>query len=204
MDVDAVVLAGGRARRLGGIDKLALTDATGARLLDRVLAAVAGCARVVVVGPPREGLGEAVRVREDPPFAGPVAAVAAALPHVGEGWVIVLAGDQPQVASGVAALRSAAAECPGDVDGVVLVDSDGRRQWLCAVYRASALRAALADATGLADAAGLADADVESEAGRSPSMGRALGHLRLRELPDVDRASDDVDEPDDVSRWLRG
>lgn len=203
MDVDAVVLAGGRARRLGGIDKLALTDAAGVRLLDRVLAAVADCDHVVVVGPPREGLGDAVGVREDPPFAGPVAAVAAALPHLGDGWVLVLAGDQPHVASGVAALRSAAHRCPGDVDGVVLVDGGGRRQWLCGIYRADALRAALADADAGADPEAGGDAGAGGQ-GRSPSMGHVLGRLRLRELPDSHGASDDVDGPDDVSRWLRG
>ena len=45
-----MILAGGAGRRLGGIDK-ALSRSTGVTLLDRVLGAVSGAARVVVVGP---------------------------------------------------------------------------------------------------------------------------------------------------------
>ncbi|MGO4426310.1 NTP transferase domain-containing protein, partial [Streptomyces sp. MCAF7] len=52
MTYDAVILAGGAARRLGGADKPALR--VGARpLLDRVLDACRGAERTVVVGPRR-------------------------------------------------------------------------------------------------------------------------------------------------------
>ena len=46
---DAIIVAGGRARRLGGIDKTALVW-RGRSLLDRVLAATAGSQRTCVVG----------------------------------------------------------------------------------------------------------------------------------------------------------
>ncbi|MDP9398746.1 MAG: NTP transferase domain-containing protein, partial [Actinomycetota bacterium] len=49
---DAVVLAGGRARRLGGVDKPGL-EVAGRSLLDRVLAACAGAGRTVIAGPQR-------------------------------------------------------------------------------------------------------------------------------------------------------
>jgi len=49
---DALVLAGGQARRLGGMDKMAI-PLGGRGLLDRVLDAVPDADRVVVVGPPR-------------------------------------------------------------------------------------------------------------------------------------------------------
>ncbi|MCW2566643.1 MAG: molybdopterin-guanine dinucleotide biosynthesis protein MobA, partial [Mycobacterium sp.] len=51
----AVVLAGGRARRLGGIAKPAV-DVGGRPMLARVLAAVADAGHVIVVGPPLAGL----------------------------------------------------------------------------------------------------------------------------------------------------
>ena len=50
---DAVVLAGGGARRLGGVDKMALV-VDGSTLLERVLQAVRDAGRRVVVGPRRE------------------------------------------------------------------------------------------------------------------------------------------------------
>ncbi|WP_157663013.1 molybdenum cofactor guanylyltransferase, partial [Prescottella equi] len=49
----AIVLAGGRATRMGGIDKPGLVVA-GRRMLDTALDAVADCDRVVVVGPRRD------------------------------------------------------------------------------------------------------------------------------------------------------
>jgi len=47
---DAVVVAGGRARRLGGVDKTALPLGASS-ILDRVCAGAAGAGRLVVVGP---------------------------------------------------------------------------------------------------------------------------------------------------------
>src|SRR5262249_11697844 len=70
--VDAVVLAGGRAARLGGADKPALVMGDRSLLASVVSAAVAAGARlVIVVGPPRPGLvlaaGQLRVVREEPP-----------------------------------------------------------------------------------------------------------------------------------------
>ena len=45
---DAVILAGGRASRLGGIDKTALV-AKGSTLLERAVQAAAGAEKIVVV-----------------------------------------------------------------------------------------------------------------------------------------------------------
>lgn len=136
---DAVILAGGRARRLGGVDKPGLL--VGERpLIARVAAAVAGAERLVVAGPRRPGLGAAVFVREDPPGSGPVPAVRAALPRVGAPWVALLAADLPHVtAAHVGRLREAAAAG----SGALFVDAEGREQWLAGVWRTAALRAAL-------------------------------------------------------------
>lgn len=135
----AVVLAGGSGRRLGGVDKPALH--VGARtLLDAVLLACAGAEPVAVVGPPR-ALPAAVRqVREEPPGGGPVPALRAALPLVTAPYVAVLAADLPLLDPGtVDRLRGAAQ----GRDGALLLDDEGREQWLCGVWRSDALRRAL-------------------------------------------------------------
>ncbi|NKI41053.1 DUF6457 domain-containing protein [Streptomyces physcomitrii] len=75
---DAVVLAGGGARRLGGADKPGLRVG-GRRLLDRVLTACAAAERTVVVAAPRATVRPVRWTREEPPGSGPVAALAAGL-----------------------------------------------------------------------------------------------------------------------------
>ena len=136
---DAVVLAGGAARRLGGVDKPALVVGE-TSLLDRVLAAVGDAASTIVVGPARETARPVTWVREDPPGGGPVAALAAALAGVQSELVAVLAADLPFLdLAAVSRLRAAV----GDGDGALLVDGDGRDQLLVGVWRTAALRAAL-------------------------------------------------------------
>ncbi|MEU6113940.1 DUF6457 domain-containing protein [Streptomyces sp. NPDC047117] len=148
-DYDTIVPAGGAARRLGGADKPAL--AVGGRsLLDRVLAACPGAARTVVVGPERPTIRPVVTTREDPPGAGPVAALDAGLRHTTAGTVLVLSADLPFLTTTtVDALLAAVADTegsqggPAGADGALLVDADGRDQPLVAAYRAGALRRAL-------------------------------------------------------------
>jgi molybdopterin-guanine dinucleotide biosynthesis protein A len=136
---DAVVLAGGAARRLGGVDKPALVVGA-TSMLDRVLAAVTDAAATIVVGPARETARRVTWVREDPPGGGPVAALAAALPCVQSEVVAVLAADLPFLdGAAVTQLRTAV----GDQDGALLVDGDGRDQLLVGVWRRAALRRAL-------------------------------------------------------------
>ena len=74
---DAVVLAGGSARRLGGADKPGLAVG-GATMLDRVLAACADARTTVVVGPERTTARPVRGARERPPGGGPVAVIARA------------------------------------------------------------------------------------------------------------------------------
>src|ERR1043165_8927000 len=61
---DAIVLAGGGARRLGGVDKPGL-EFGGVSMLDRVLEACADAASIAVVGPPRAVRRPVVFTRED-------------------------------------------------------------------------------------------------------------------------------------------
>ncbi|MDG4804073.1 NTP transferase domain-containing protein [Micromonospora sp. WMMD980] len=139
----AVLLAGGAARRMGGVDKPA-RPVGGRPMLHRVLAAVAEASERVVVGPSGPVPAGTRVTREDPPGGGPVAATAAglALLRSDPPVVALLAADLPLLTAGaVAELRRALA---GSADGVACyVDGDGRRQQLCGVWRLATLRAAL-------------------------------------------------------------
>ncbi len=73
-----MVLAGGRAERLGGEDKAAL-DVGGATLLERALARLLRRQRVVVVGDERPTARPVLWTREHPAYGGPVAATYAGL-----------------------------------------------------------------------------------------------------------------------------
>ncbi|MEU8120820.1 molybdenum cofactor guanylyltransferase [Spirillospora sp. NPDC049024] len=140
---DAVLLAGGRARRFGA-DKPA-APVGGRRLIEWSAAAASGASRLIVVGPRRDVLAGAVVVREDPPGAGPVPALRAGLAEVRAPRLALLAADLPFLRPAhVAALLAAMAEG----DGAVLVDEDGREQWLAGCWRADALRTALAGYDG--------------------------------------------------------
>ncbi|WP_406066704.1 molybdenum cofactor guanylyltransferase [Micromonospora sp. NBC_00860] len=92
----AVVLAGGAARRMGGVDKPAL-PVGGRPMRDRVLTAVTDATPRVLVGAADAVPAGVLVVREDPPGGGPVAAAAAGLalldPDVGV--VALLAADLP-------------------------------------------------------------------------------------------------------------
>ncbi|MDX6366790.1 MAG: hypothetical protein QOK30_1866 [Nocardioidaceae bacterium] len=148
---DAVVLAGGGGRRLGGLDKAALRIGR-VPLLDRSLEAVAGASRIVVVGPARAVPSGVLVVSDRPPGGGPVSALAAAVPTLRSALVVVLACDMPFVTAAVVERLVAAGGAldhdpdVGRVDGALLVDGDGRRQYLAAAYRVPALTRALGDA----------------------------------------------------------
>ncbi|MDJ0338471.1 NTP transferase domain-containing protein [Cryobacterium sp. PH31-O1] len=130
---------------------------------------------------------------EDPPFGGPVAGLAAGLAaldtHAGnephekttDGWVLVLACDLPWGADAARLLVQAASTL--DADGVHLVDDTGHAQWLAAIYRASALRAAVARLGNKVNGA---------------SMRELLAGLNLDGLLDQSDAGTDVDTWQDV------
>jgi molybdopterin-guanine dinucleotide biosynthesis protein A len=147
----------------------------GVPLLDRVLAATAGAASVVVVGRSRPAVRAVTWVQEDPPGGGPAAAVAAALEVVSSQIVVVLAGDLPLLAvADVERLAAAVVD-----DGAVYMDGDGAEQWLCSAWRADALRAAGLEAGG--------------------SLRGALAPLTFARLA-AGSAVLDCDTPDDVRR----
>ncbi|MFC7258881.1 DUF6457 domain-containing protein [Streptomyces lutosisoli] len=148
---DAVVLAGGAARRLGGADKPGVRVG-GRALLDRVLTACADAGTTVVVAEPRATARPVRWAREDPPGGGPLAALDAGLRHTTAEYVVVLSADLPFLDEGtvrrlLTPLRPWRSGPPGEPatpDGVLLTDPDGRDQPLVAAYRAEALRRELA------------------------------------------------------------
>lgn len=142
----AIIVAGGAARRLGGVAKPWL-EVSGRPLIEYVIEAASTCAEhVVVVGTPPSDWRRPASVLftlESPAGGGPVAAVRAGLQllpaDVDE--VLLLAGDAPFVASTLAALVHA----PVRADGLAAI-SDGGVQFLCSRVRRPSLERALAAA----------------------------------------------------------
>ncbi|MGC4814012.1 molybdenum cofactor guanylyltransferase [Micromonospora sp. DT228] len=144
----AVVLAGGAARRMGGVDKPGLSVG-GRPMRDRVLAAVGDATPRVLVGAADSVPAGVLVVREDPPGGGPVAAAAAGLALLETDIVLValLAADLPLLTR--AAIGDLLTHLTDEnADGACFVDGDGRRQSLCGVWRVAALRAGLDRLTG--------------------------------------------------------
>ncbi|MER6450894.1 molybdenum cofactor guanylyltransferase [Streptomyces venezuelae] len=147
MSYDAIVLAGGAARRLGGADKPALSVG-GRALLDRVLDACPDARTTVVVGGRRATSRPVQWTREDPAGGGPVAALDAGLRRTTAELVLVLSADLPFLDRETvrALLEAPSAPAPGTAgaDGAMLLDGDGRDQPLVAAYRAEPLRREIA------------------------------------------------------------
>lgn len=140
MSYDALVIAGGRARRLGGVDKPALT--VGARtLLDRTLAACADADRTVVVGPRRPTHRPVRWTREDRPGSGPLAAIHAGVRASKASTLLVLSADLPFLRPATVARLLATAQSPG---AEAALAHDGRDQPLLGAYRREPLERELA------------------------------------------------------------
>ncbi|MEW2382503.1 NTP transferase domain-containing protein [Micromonospora sp. NPDC047707] len=173
----AVVLAGGAARRMGGVDKPA-RPVGGRPMRDRVLAAVADAAPRILVGPAAAVPDGVLVTREEPPGGGPVAATAAGLALLpGDATVVaLLAADLPLLTR--TAIGDLLRHLDSGSDGVCFVDEAGRRQTLCGVWRVAVLRGsvdrlAARRAPGRTSTAGLAGAPL-----------RALLHgLTVQEVP---------------------
>ncbi|WP_134740662.1 NTP transferase domain-containing protein [Nocardioides sp. 503] len=135
MDVDpglspfsAVILAGGRAARLGGVDK-ASVEIAGRTLLAHAIDAVIDATELVVVGEPVPTERPVTFTFESPRYGGPVAALLTgrdALLHRTP-YLAVLAVDMPRLDTHTFR-RLLTAAAAGTADGAALVDPDGRRQ----------------------------------------------------------------------------
>ncbi|MFD5795499.1 DUF6457 domain-containing protein, partial [Streptomyces diastatochromogenes] len=153
--------------------------------LARGLAACAGAATTVVVADPRPTARPVRWAREEPPGAGPVAALEAGLRLSTAEHAVVLSADLPFLEAAtlerlLTVLRAAGA------DGALLTDADGRDQPLVAAYRTAALRRELtALAAGPDGLTGL-------------PLRRLTGALDLTRVPDP-LASFDCDTWDDIA-----
>ncbi|MFJ2110386.1 NTP transferase domain-containing protein [Streptomyces sp. NPDC087850] len=141
---DAIVLAGGAAKRLGGADKPGVRVG-GRALLDRVLAACEGAALTVVVGGRRPTARPVRWAREEPPGGGPLAALDAGVRSLGAdtGTVLVLSADLPFLGRPTVDRLIGALDSTGR-EAALLTDADGRDQPLVAAYRAEPLRREIA------------------------------------------------------------
>lgn len=203
-----MVLTGGGGARLGGADKASI-ELAGQTLLERSLRALTEVPQVVVVGDSVLTSRPVRFLREDPPGGGPAAGLLAGLtgfPRTPR-LVVVLAVDMPLVTAATVRRLILAVAGPGDPDGcpggypdgypdsgpggdpdgdqdggpdgAVLLDGDGRRQYLCAAYRAEALLAAAPDPPGQ----------------HGLPVKRLLADLELVEVPAV------ADEAQDLDTW---
>lgn len=148
--MEAIVLAGGRSRRMGS-DKLVL-ERDGRSVLQRACDALAPHVdRIIVAGPARDGCEGVTFVVEDPPFGGPVAGIAAALTQLDDGGLaFLLAGDLAEPEAVVDLLRRHQGRLV-QADAVVLEDEDGWPQYLAGLYHVAALRRAVARWDSLRD-----------------------------------------------------
>lgn len=199
VDFDAVILAGGRSSRLGGVPKSTLIY-DGATLLERALLAARGAGKAVVVGPDPGTLPAGVlSCREDPPFAGPAAAIAAGLAALDGDpgdrrapLTLILACDMPNAAAAVGVLLEDLSDgraedgAAVETEGVMAVAGDGRKQPLLGIYGTAALGRAVDEA---GRRKGLTDASVFS----------LLASLDVRLVAVPPGSTDDVDTWDDAT-----
>ena len=187
-ELGGIVLTGGSAVRFQGADKASI-EIDGVTLLEHVLGALADVPEVVVVGDRLITSRPVGFVREDPPGGGPAAGLLAGLtgfPRLPR-LVVVLAVDMPLVTTATVDRLMLSAE----EDGALLVDDDGRRQYLCAIYRSEALVTA---APPLEEQHGL-------------PMRSLVSGLRLADVPALPWEARDVDTWEDLTElreWLGG
>lgn len=203
--LDAVILAGGTAERLGGASKADLLLG-GTRLLDLVLGSICslragGPGADVVVAPDTVPVPRGVlRTMEEPPGSGPLAGIDAGLrmlpPPVIAGpapgdmvpgdLVVVCAVDSPGIGQWAALLLEALGSREGATGAVTLSgEPEPFRQFLQAIYRRPALETALSAAGGLLNR----------------SVRGALAPMALVDVAvDADFCRD-LDTPEDLEWW---
>ena len=150
--------------------------------------------RIVVVGDVADSSvsPDVLVTREEPPYSGPAAGIAAGLTALGSAdpipsdFTLVLGCDMPGIDAAVAPLLSALSTQPGD--GVIAVDGRNRLQPLAAAYRTARLTAA---------------AEAKRAAGilEGLSVFQLIAGLALTDVAVPQGATDDVDTWADAERF---
>lgn len=135
LDVTALILAGGKATRLGGVDKRELV-VDGQTIFERQVAVLAPCVAEIVVSTARDVAGYRC-VRDQVDGAGPLAGIAAGLAAVQTEWLLVVAGDMPHLTRELIERLLAETRAAETIDAVG-IRIDGRPEPLVCVLRVSA------------------------------------------------------------------
>ncbi len=184
----AAILAGGRARRLDGMDKSALVVG-GMAVIDRQLAVLRGRARnIVLVGFRGPGPAPCPVIDDLTPGTGPLGALVTALISATTDRVFVLAGDMPFITAPFVEYLAALAHSAR----AVVPASAGRWHPLCAMYA----RDAAVELSAALDAG-------------ERTVAAAVERLRPRLVSDEELAPFEQDgrllanlnTPDDLVRW---
>lgn len=190
---DAIVLAGGRSRRMVGRNKVSLPIG-GKPLVASAVEAVSGAERICLVGP-RAPLDEAlgpdwdprwVQTQEEPAFGGPVAGIVAGLNALRGGsapLVAVLACDLPEAPGAIEHLLARIDELTEDA--LCALAPDGYTQWLLGLYRREFL-----------------EGRAQEIPGRDLSVRRFMAPARVSTVPVAARLLQDLDSPQDVAEYL--
>ena len=175
--MNAIILSGGTNKRFGSDKSKALIND---KSLLQILVSNLSSDRLIIVGPRTEI--DADYVQEDPPLAGPVAAIGCAMDLVTSDLVSIFATDMPFAPL----LISYLVENLKD-DAALPLDEAGNLQPLAAVYRSKSLKYALNQAAPLAN----------------QSVKKLLGHLKINQVsvPDPDYLID-IDTPADLIRAI--
>ena len=181
----AIVLAGGTAQRLGGVDKASI-EVSGMTLLDHLIGALPDTVPIVVAGPSRPTVRAVTFRVEDPAGSGPVAAIAAALSAISTPHLAVVAVDVPWSAPVVMRLVEELSRA-GDAEAIIPIDAQGRRQLLCSVWRTSG-------------AGRRARPPRRSARPVGPGPRRRSGRPRAAAVGDEVVLLADIDTPDDLAR----
>lgn len=193
----ALILAGGKATRLGGVDKRELVIG-GRTIFARQVEVLAPCVAEIIVSSRRPIAGYRT-VADAVTDAGPLAGIAAGLGAATTPWLFVLAGDMPYVERAVIArvLGHAGAHC--DAVGIQI---GGRPQPLCTALRVAVWRP-IVDARLAAGQLKVAALLTEAaRSGTDPTDPRPRVHWidepELRELDPLLRSLHNVNTPEDL------
>ncbi len=177
---DALILAGGTSSSMNQ-DKASL-EFQGETLLSRSVNAVAQTANIIVSGTPQAIDHDVIWCLEDPPFSGPVSAIAEAVQHVTSEQLVIIPCDLAFPDKAVSQLLS----LPLEADAHIARDPKGHIQWLTAVVSTRSLQSAIA---------GLESTDIP--------VRKLFENMTLRfiDAPSSDSTIwEDMDTPEDVHR----